>query len=113
MSPRPGATALRLGLERASLPQHGLQLAAAQEALQLRIPANVALVDEAVGDGRLARQLLEGILHGGAIRYAIEIDEDVLGAEAVESGPGAAAVAAPGLCEEHCKKSGDAVSNGG
>lgn len=59
-------------LDRASILQHLRQLALL--ALQLRVAANVLVVDEYVRDRALAGDLLERILDGGAVVDLVELD---------------------------------------
>lgn len=56
-----------LRLESAGLLEKVLELAALEQALQVRVAANVLLGDEAVGDGALAGDLVEGVLDGAAV----------------------------------------------
>lgn len=58
-------------LDRVRILQHLRELALLR--LQFRVPADVLLVDENVGDGALVRHLLEGVLDRGAIICFIRV----------------------------------------
>ena len=51
--------------------------------LEVRVAANVFAADVDVGDGALARDLLEGVLDGGAVVDLVELDGEVLGTHVV------------------------------
>jgi len=89
-----------LRLEGAGLLEEVLELAALEHALEVRVAADVLLGDPGVGDGALARDLLEGVLDGAAVFHLVELEDGVVGVELVEGRLRLAAVGAVALGED-------------
>jgi hypothetical protein len=63
-----------LRLESASALQELLELVARLEGLNVRVATNVLALDEDVGDGALAGDVLEGVLEVTAVGWAVLAD---------------------------------------
>jgi uncharacterized membrane protein (Fun14 family) len=90
-----------LRLQGTSLLQKVLELSARVQALKVRVSTNVLLLDVDVGDGTLARDLLESVLKSGAIRNFVKLEELVIGVQFIQSLLGLLAVGAVRLGEDN------------
>lgn len=77
-------------------------LALGDNGLEVRVTADVLLVDEDVGHGALAGDLEERVLHLAAVLLLVQLVVRVLCAIAVEDALGVVAVRAVGLAEDDC-----------
>jgi hypothetical protein len=111
-----------LRLQGTSLLQKVLELSARVQALKVRVSTNVLLLDVDVGDGTLARDLLESVLKSGAISCElsvadigsekswakltnfVKLEELVIGVQFIQSLLGLLAVGAVRLGEDNCAR---------
>lgn len=91
---------IALRLESASILEQVFELAGFLQVLQVGVAADMLLLDVNVGDGTLARDLLESILQGRTIRKLVELVSLEHGTELGQGVLGGAAVRAVGLGED-------------
>lgn len=95
-----------VGLDRSRLLEELLNLLAVlavlDDSLEIRVAANVLLVDKDVWHGALARDGAERVLEVVAVALLVQLVRDILGVEAVEEALGVSAVGAVALAEDDC-----------
>jgi hypothetical protein len=87
--------------QNASLLEEAVEFAGIAQALQIRVAANVLLVDVDVGHGALAVELLESILEVAAFGDLIELYDLDGGSKLLEGAFGSLAVRAVALGEDN------------
>lgn len=93
-----------VGLDRSRLLEELLNLLAVlavlDDGLEIRVAADVLLVDKDVWHGALARDGAERVLEVVAVALLVQLVRDILGVEAVEEALGVSAVGAVALAED-------------
>jgi len=87
--------------QNASLLEEAAEFAVLVQALQVRVAANVLLVDVDVGHGALAVDLLESILEVAAFGDLVELYDLEVGSKTLEGALGSLAVRAVALGEDN------------
>lgn len=85
-------------------------LAVLDNGLEVRVAANVLLVDKDVWHGALARDGAERVLDVVAVALLVQLVRHILGVEAVEEALGVPAVGAVALAEDDWEERGDVLA---